>query len=133
MGDVNDTLQSALVHIITTADEQVCEKIPKIVDEKSQQIFEQVIKNITEKGEKLKNQLSKGFKDSINKYVINDNDIKNMLKGILIEGVRKVYETPAVHIQKHIETAGGKRSKKRTSKFTKTRRFKTKQYRKTSH
>lgn len=124
MGDPKDVLQASLVNIITTAGDEVCNELPKLIEKKTPELFNKVIEIVTTKREKYREQIMKDFKEGIISKLLGDKSIEHMLREILIEGTRKVYEIKRFS---NNQQSGGHRHSINKSK---KRKINTKKYRK---
>ena len=104
MGDIKDVLQADIVRIITTASDAVCDRLPKLIDEKTPELFDKVIGIVTTQQNKYRGQIMKDFKEGVISKLLGDKSIENMLKEILEEGTRKVFE-----VKKFRTNTGGQR------------------------
>ncbi len=102
----NEQLNDSIKNIIQVAEKEVCEQIPKIMQEKSQQIFDKVLEIITSKRDEIRKTIKEDFKTILNEQIINDNEIKQMLIETLTEGVKNVFAVEEKPIK------GGKKMRK---------------------
>lgn len=71
-----ETVESALIKILDRAlaisDNEICNKIPKIVEKRAEYIVDNVIKDLRKKSEQLKTEMVKRFREDIKKSLSRD-------------------------------------------------------------
>jgi hypothetical protein len=103
---VETSLTKILTRALAIADDEICNKIPKIIETRADDIISNVIKNLSNKSASLKDEMVRNFRRDIQKSLVPDQQI------IGIDYKQKIFDLLNTEFKKNAVTGGGNKYNK---------------------